>query len=71
MVLEVLEIVVLRFCAGCVRGRFRSLSDPSVSMTLFLDIAAFVVASFACMRCALVSAAIRLRSAASAAFCAC
>jgi hypothetical protein len=69
--LKLLEIVVLRFYARCVRGRFCGFSDPSVSMTLFLDIIAFVVVFLAYICCALVLAAIRLRSAPLIVFCVC
>jgi hypothetical protein len=67
---KLLEIVVSRLCETCVRGRFNSLFDPFTSIALFLGLAGLVLASFVYIRCALVSAAIRLRSAASAAFCA-
>jgi hypothetical protein len=66
---KLLEIVISRLCETCVRGRFNSLSDPSASITLFLGLAGLVLAFFVYIRCALVSAIIRLRSAASAAFC--
>jgi hypothetical protein len=66
---ELLKIVMSRLCETCVRGRFNSLSDPSASIALFLGLTGLILASFICIRCALVSATIRLRSAASAAFC--
>jgi hypothetical protein len=66
---ELREIVVSRLCERCVRGRFNSLSDPSISTALFSGIVLGMVDFRTRVRRAFFSTTIRLRFASSATFC--
>jgi hypothetical protein len=68
MVLKLIKIVALRLWETVVRGLFDGLSDSSALMTLFLGLEVWIVIYWTCLRCAFVSAVIRLRSAIFAAF---
>jgi hypothetical protein len=67
---KLLEIVALRLWEIFVRGFFDGLSDSSALMALFLDLEVWIIVFWTYLRCACVSATIRLRSAISAIFCA-